>query len=184
MQKNIMTGLLITIIVIGFTGCTINHQIVPPLRQVDIQKLPEITMRHPVAIVAVRNPAAPMAEVCVGEVHRYISKIDDLTDSAVRNLEDMLKRKNITLDAKAAKILRIAVIDAYCNMNAVVGGVIAGRKYHVKIQVKAGDSITEDFWGYNVGGHIFGTDTHVSDAINEAFLKMFKSEAIVGYLKN
>ena len=163
---------------LGLTGC-INHQIVPPLETVEASKLPAITTTQPVAVIAVYNPNAAMIQFCTGGVHRYFGKIDDLTDSAVKNLEAMLKQKNIVVDAKAAKKLNIAVISASC-----AGTPPWGLTYSVTVQVQAGDSITRTFTGHNVGGHIFGTDSHVSGAINEAFLEMFTNEAIMSYLRN
>jgi hypothetical protein len=163
---------------LGLSGC-INHQIVPPLEQLEPSRLPEITTKDSVAVIAVYNPTAAMIRFCDGGAHRYFGKIDDLTDSAVKNLEAMLKQKNIVLDAKAVKRFSIAVISARCS-----GVPPYGLSYYVTILVKTGNGVTRTFTGHNVGGHIFGTDTHVSHAINEAYLDMFYNDEIKDYLKN
>jgi hypothetical protein len=160
------------------SGC-INHHIKPPLEQVDMSKLPDITTKHPVAVIGVYNPGAPMIQFCQGGAHRYFITIDDLTDAAVRNLEAMLKQKNIAVDAKADKKLSIAASNPGC-----AGAPPYGLNYYITLQVQTGDGTTRTFLGQNVGGHIFGTDSHISGAINEAFLEMFRNETIVSYLKN
>jgi hypothetical protein len=160
------------------SGC-INHQIVPSLELLETARLPEITTKDSVAVIPVFNPNAVMIRFCDGGAHRYFGKIDDLTDSAVKNLEAMLKQKNIVIDVKAEKKLSIAVISARCS-----GVPPYGLSYYVTIRVQTGNGITKTFTGHNVGGHIFGTDSHVSHAINEAYLDMFYNDEIKGYLKN
>jgi hypothetical protein len=167
------------ILFVGLSGCTINHQIVPPLGQLEPSKLPNVSTKQPIAIIAVYDPNAAIVEICRGGAHRYFAKADDLTDSAVKNLEAILKQKNIGVDAKAEKKLSIAVTNARCS-----GVPPYGLSYEATVQVRTGSGIMRTFTGTNVGGHVFGTDSHVSDAINEALLNMLHNDSIMGYLKD
>jgi hypothetical protein len=142
---------------------------------VDENRLPDIAVHQPIAVSAEIYPGESLVHFCRG----YFSRIDDLTNTAVRNLEDILSRKNIALNPNAGKKLRIAVTSGYCRMNWGWG-----FDYYVNVRIKAGDSISEDIEGHNLGSLPPKTDINVSEAINEALLEMFERKTITEYLQN
>jgi hypothetical protein len=179
MKKCALYSLLFAMIIFCVTGCGPHyHQVVTQLEPVDEDNLPEINMSQPVSIVAVLNPSVPKTELFYRTGgHHFLCTLDDLTGTAVQNLEDMLKRKKIILDANAGKKLKIAVIAAKIDS----GNNLCG--YIVTIRVMAGDNLSYDFTGINKGTD-WNREKNLSQAINEALLQLFKNEAIMGYLKN
>jgi hypothetical protein len=177
MKKSIFFIFCFAASLLGVLGCYINIQIVPPQEQVEELRLPQIALQHSVAVVAVKTLDSTSVEFCTGRGRRYMGKLDDMTDAAVKNLKEIFKRKNIALAEQADKKLSITVIGASCTRAAY------SMSFHADIRVQAGDNISREFAGANFGSFL-NEDANFSQAINEALLQMFKSEAIMNYLKH
>lgn len=177
MKKVIVFAICVVTILFSVSGCT--YHVKPPLRQLEQKDVTlDIRTTHPVAIIPAYISGTEPIHICQGDFSDYFAQRDELTDAAVKNLEAILKQKKITVHDTAVKKLKIAVIHARCA--STPAWVVA---YHVTLRVHAGDDIVLDFEGVNLGA-TGDVASNVSEAINEAYLIMFKNEEIKTYLEN
>ena len=179
MKKVTVFAVCIVALLLSLSGCFAIYYVKPPLRQLEQKDLaPDIRTTHPVAIIPAYISSTEPIHICQDSFFDYFAQRDELTDSAVKNLEAIFKQKNITVNAAAEKKLKIAVLHVRCSSTPA-----SAVTYHVTLRVQAGDNIVMDFTGFNIGGTI-DVATNVSQAINEAYLRMFNNEEIKRYLEN
>ncbi len=170
---------------VAFSGYAFgaNYKLVIPDRhRLEDSRLPDISTNNPVRLVADHNHVPLPVRMCTIESGVYHTKMDDLTDAAVSSLEDVLKRKNIQVNADAKKILYISISEAHCVMERLSFSQSVFR-FTVKLTVSFDDDIVKDFFGSQGTGSGMAANRSISDAINYAVCEMLKDEEIINYLK-
>jgi hypothetical protein len=176
-------GLVLIILQVALAGHAFGATflVMPDRHHVADASLPDISINHPVSVVAEHNNVPSPVRMCTMESGVYLTKMDELTDAAVASAEDVLRRNNIHVKADSKKVLRISVREAHCGMerpsfwNAVF-------QYTVTLTVSFDDDVIKEFAGSHGTGSATAANSAISDAINFAVLKMFKDQEIMAYL--
>ena len=185
MKQSYLIGLVLIVMQIAFSGYTFgaNYYLVMPDRhRVEDSRLPNISTNNPVRLVAEHNNVPLPVRMCTIESGVYHTKMDDLTDAAVASLEDVLKRKNIQVNADAKKILYISITEAHCVIERLSFSQSV-LNFTVKLTVSFDDDIIKVFTGSHGTGSGMAANSSISDAINYAVGEMLKDEEIINYLK-
>lgn len=183
MKPSYSIGLVLIILQMALAGhaFSANLLVMPDRHRVEDASQPDISINHPVSVVAEHNNVPTPVRMCTMESGVYLTKMDELTDSAVASAVDVLKRKNIHVKGDAKKVLRISISEAHCVMerpsfwNAVF-------QFTVTLTVSFDDDVIKEFTGSHGTGSATAANSVISDAINFAVLKMFKDQEIINYL--
>ena len=179
MFKPCMRGICAVVLIVGVSGC-ISHQVLPLQESIEtplLERKPKTAVT--VAIIPVHNPTAQQWTVCSLGAHTYYARPDDLTDAAETILGMILKRNGMQVDPNSSKTLRIAVVDAGCEMPKFVGP----YKYYVKLEVQVGDKEKRQFVGTQHHAHVFGTGWAIARATSHAIVLLLQDEEIIQYLE-
>jgi hypothetical protein len=178
--SNIIYYIIITLLTLFLFGCCpANKYVKSQFEPIDDVAMPDIIVNNPISIIPIPNTTEPTS-IELAQLGHFVwtSNIDELTDTAVKNLEDILKRRHIIIIPDAKKVIKLSVTDAGIGVSGY-----AGSKYVASIQVITGDGSKYEFTGFNTGSST-RMETNISQAINDALLKMLKNEVLLAYLKN
>lgn len=180
MKRLSIPTVCISALLLTLSGCASTYHVKPPLKHLEAEDLVlDIRAKHPVAIIPSYVSSTEPIHICKDGFSDYFARRDELTDSATRNLEAIFKQKKIIVNAAAEKKLKIAVLHARCTSTPAWFAVA----YHVTLRVQAGENTVIDFTGLNIGGTA-DIASNISQAINKAYLIMFKNNEIKRYLEN
>ena len=183
LKRSYSIGLVLIILQMALAGHAFGATllVMPDRHRVENASLPDISINHPVSVVAEHNNVPSPVRMCTVESGVYLTKMDELTDAAVASAEDVLKRKNIQVNADAKRILYISISEAHCVIERLS---FSQRvfKFTVKLTVSFDDDIIKEFLGSHGTGSATAANSSISDAINFAVLTMFKDQEIMNYL--
>jgi len=185
LKRSYLTGLVLIAMQIAFSGYTFGanyNLVIPDRHRLEDSRLPPISAKNPVRVVAEHNNMPLPVRMCTVESGVYHTKMDDLTDAAVASLEDVLKRKNIQVTADAEKILYVSISEAHCVIERLSFSKSVFT-FTVKLTASFDDDIIKDFSGSHGTESGWAANRSISEAINCAVCEMFKDEEIVNYLK-
>jgi hypothetical protein len=171
---------LAAVVLLGIAGCG-PKQVLPYTEYLPDSRLPDIAIKHPIAVIAVRNHDAEATISCKTAIKEYFVRLDDLNTTAVDSLYDILRRKNINVDTNADRKLYISIVDIFCPKIEVSR--VKAIDFRVTLRVRTGSNISRDFIGHNTAGSV-RTHQNFAKAINSALLEIFRDNVIMDYLKN
>jgi len=183
LKRSYSIGLVLIILQMAFAGHAFGATflVMPDRHRVEDASLPNISINHPVSVVAEHNNVPSPVRMCTMESGDYRTKMDELTDAAVASAEDVLRRKNVPVKGDSKKVLRLSISEARCVMerpsfwNPVF-------QYTVTLTVSFDDDVIKEFTGSHGSGSAMAANSVISVAINLAVLKMFKDQEIIDYL--
>lgn len=185
MKRSYSTGLVLIILQMVFSGYALGanyNLVIPDRHRLSDSCLPKISINNPVKLVAEHNNTPLPVRICTVETGVYQTKMDDLTDTAVAALKDLLNRKNVQLNDDAKKILYISISEAYCVIERLSFSQSV-YNFTVKLTVSFDNDIIKEFMGSHGTESARAGNSSISEAINFAVCEMLKDEEIINYLK-
>lgn len=185
MKRSYLIGLVLIVMQVVFSGYVLGanyYLVIPDQHCLEDSRLPNFSANNPVRLVAEHNNVPLPVRMCTIESGVYHTKMDDLTDAAVASLEDVLKRKNISVTGDAKKILYISITEAHCVIERLSFSQNV-LNFIVKLTVSFDDDIIKEFTGSHGTGSGMAANSSISDSINYAVAEMLKDEEIINYLQ-